>query len=163
MPTPKTCPLSARLSKRGELVRPNDQAALVAAVAGVFLIVSGYTGVRSVDRFFTLLEDLFGNRPALIVLAYVFIGIASLGGFAVVFGGYLIWKDRVRLGRIIILIGSGAGFFTLLLFVLVNLHREEFSVLASVLPAILGVAIGIVARFLAVPKPLLRGLRPQVP
>ncbi|TLZ66517.1 MAG: hypothetical protein E6K12_06325 [Methanobacteriota archaeon] len=64
-------------------MRPNDQAALVAAVAGIFLIVSGYTGVRSVDRFFTLLEDLFGNRPALIVLAYVFIGIASLGGFAV--------------------------------------------------------------------------------
>ena len=136
-------------------MRPNDKAALLAAVAGILLIVSGYTGVRSVDRFFTLLEDLFGNRPFLVVLAYVFIGIASLGGFAVLFGGYLIWKDRVRLGRVIILIGSGAGFFTLLLFVLVNLRREEFSLLASVLPAILGVAVGIVARFLSVPKALL--------
>ena len=136
-------------------MRPNDKAALLAVVAGVLLIVSGYTGVRSVDRFFTLLEDLFGNRPFLVVLAYVFIGIASLGGFAVLFGGYLIWRDRVRLGRVIILIGSGAGFFTLLLFVLVNLRREEFSLLASVLPAILGVAVGIVARFLSVPKPLL--------
>jgi hypothetical protein len=136
-------------------VRPNDEAALLAAVAGILLIVSGYTGVRSVDRFFTLLEDLFGNRSFLIVLAYVFIGIASFGGFAVLSGGYLIWKDRVRLGRVIILIGSGAGFFTLLLFVLVNLRREEFSLLASVLPAILGVALGIVARFLSVPKPLL--------
>jgi len=136
-------------------VRPNDKAALLAAVAGILLIVSGYTGVRSVDRFFTLLEDVFGNRPSLIVLAYVFIGIASLGGFAVLFGGYLIWRDRVRLGRVIILIGSGAGFFTLLLFVLVNLRREEFSLLASVLPAILGVALGVVARFLSVPKPLL--------
>ena len=136
-------------------MRPNDKAALLAVVAGILLIVSGYTGVRSVDRFFTLLEDLFGNRPFLVVLAYVFIGIASLGGFAVLFGGYLIWKDRVRLGRVIILIGSGAGFFTLLLFVLVNLRREEFSLLASVLPAILGVAVGIVARFLSVPKPLL--------
>jgi uncharacterized membrane protein YuzA (DUF378 family) len=136
-------------------VRPNDKAALLAVVAGILLIVSGYTGVRSVDRFFTLLEDLFGNRPFLVVLAYVFIGIASLGGFAVLFGGYLIWRDRVRLGRVIILIGSGAGFFTLLLFVLVNLRREEFSLLASVLPAILGVAVGIVARFLSVPKPLL--------
>ena len=136
-------------------MRPNDKAALLAVVAGVLLIVSGYTGVRSVDRFFTLLEDLFGNRPFLVVLAYVFIGIASLGGFAVLFGGYLIWRDRVRLGRVIILIGSGAGFFTLLLFVLVNLRREEFSLLASVLPAILGVALGVVARFLSVPKPLM--------
>ncbi len=136
-------------------MRPNDEAALLAAVSGFLLLVSGYTGVRSVDRFFTLLEDLLGSRPFLIVLAYVFIGVASLGGFAVILGGYLIWKDRVRLGRVLILIGSGAGFFTLLLFVLVNLHREEFSLLASVLPAILGVALGIVARFLSVPKPLL--------
>ena len=129
---------------------------MLAALAGALLLVSGYTGVRSVDRFFTLLEGVFGNAAFLIVLAYAFIAIASLGGFTVMFGGYLIWKDRVRLGRIVILLGSGAGFFTLLLFLLVNLRREEFSLLASVLPAILGVAIGVVARFLSVPKPLLR-------
>jgi len=129
---------------------------LLAGIAGVLLLVSGYTGVRTVDRFFTLLKEVFGNAAFLIVLAYVFIGIASLGGFTVMFGAYLIWKDRVRLGRIVILIGSGAGFFTLLLFLLVNLRREEFSLLLSVLPAIFGVAIGVVARFLSVPKPLLR-------
>jgi len=129
---------------------------LLAGLAGALLLVSGYTGVRSVDRFFTLLEGVFGNAAFLIVLAYAFIAIASLGGFTVMFGGYLIWKDRVRLGRIVILLGSGAGFFTLLLFLLVNLRREEFSLLLSVLPAIFGVAIGVVARFLSVPKPLLR-------
>ena len=128
---------------------------MLAGVAGVLLILSGYTGVRSVDRFFTLLEDLFGPRAFLIVLAYVFLGIASFGGFAVLFGGYLFWKDRVRLGRVVILIGSGAGFFTLLLFVLVNLRREEFSFLGSVLPAILGVTAGVAARFRSVPKPFL--------
>jgi hypothetical protein len=136
-------------------VRPNDQAALLAGVAGLLLILSGYTGVRSADRFFTLLEELFGPRAFLIVLAYVFLGIASFGGFAVLFGGYLFWKERVRLGRMVILIGSGAGFFTLLLFVLVNLRREEFSFLGSVLPAILGVAAGVAARFRSVPKSLL--------
>jgi len=127
-------------------VRRNEEAATLAAVAGILLIVSGYTGTRSIDRFFFLLADLFGANPALRVLAYVFVGIASLGGFSVLIGAYLIWKDRVRLGRIFILLGSGAGFFTLLLFLLVNLRREEFSFLASVLPAILGVAIGIIAR-----------------
>lgn len=127
-------------------MRRNEEAASLAAVAGILLIVSGYTGTRSIDRFFFLLADLFGANPALRVLAYVFVGIASLGGFSVLIGAYLIWKDRVRLGRIFILLGSGAGFFTLLLFLLVNLRREEFSFLASVLPAILGVAIGIIAR-----------------
>lgn len=130
-------------------------AALLAAVAGGLLLVSGYTGARPVHNFFSLLEEIFGSRPFLIVLAYVFVGLASLGGFTVLAGGYLIWKDRVRIGRILILIGSGAGFFTLVLFVLINLRREEFSVLASVLPAIFGVAIGILARIRAKPKPIL--------
>ena len=107
------------------------------------------------DRFFTLLEEVFGTRPFLRVLAYVSVGIASLGGFAVLLGGYLIWIDRVRTGRFLILVGSGAGFFTLLLFLLVNLRREEFSFLVSVLPAVLGVAIGIAARLRAKPKPIL--------
>ena len=137
-------------------MRPNDEAALLAGVAGALLIVSGSTGVRSVDRLFGLLVQVFGNLAILIVLAYVFIVIASLGGLTVVFGGYLIWRDRVRIGRIMILIGSGAGFFTLLLFLLVNLRREEFSLLVNVLPAIFGVAIGIVARFRSVPTPILR-------
>ena len=136
-------------------MRRNDEAALLAALAGALLLVSGYTGARPVDRFFTILEDLFGSRPFLIVLAYVFVGIASLGGFAVLIGGFLIWKDRVRTGRLLILVGSGAGFFTLLLFLLINLRRQEFSLLASVLPAILGVAIGIVARLRAKATPIL--------
>src|SRR5439155_21787130 len=129
--TRKTSRRSRRSSKHGDPVRPNDEAALLAADAGFLLLVSGYTGVRSEDRFFTLLEELLGSRPFLIVLAYFFIGVASLGGFGVIFGGYLIWKDRVRLGRVLILIGSGAGVFMRLLFVIVNVHREEFSLLPS--------------------------------
>jgi len=136
-------------------VRRNDEAALLAAVSGILLIVSGYTGARPVNRFFELLEDAFGSRPSLLVLAYIFVGIASLGGFAVLIGAFLIWKDRVRLGRILILVGSGAGFFTLLIFLLVNLRREEFSLLTSVLPAVLGVLIGVIARIRAKPKPIL--------
>ncbi len=118
-------------------------------------MISGYTGARPVSSFFTFLEEILGSRPLLIVLAYIFVGIASLGGLAVLLGGYLIWKDRVRTGRILIIIGSGAGFFTLLLFLLVNLRREEFSFLSSVLPAVFGVALGIVARVRARPAPVL--------
>ena len=136
-------------------MRQNSEAALLAAFAGGLLLVSGWTGARPVDRFFTLLEDIFGTRPLLILLAYLFVGVASLGGFAVLLGGYLIWKDRVRTGRILILVGSGAGIFTLLLFLLINLRRAEFSLLLSVLPVVLGIAIGIVARFRAKPKPIL--------
>lgn len=136
-------------------MRPNSEAAILAAIAGGLLIVSGWTGAPRVDRFFTLLEEILGDRPFLIVLAYVFVGLASLGGFGVILGGYLIWKDRVRTGRLLILVGSGAGFFTLLFFVVVNLRRQEFSLLLSVLPIVVGIGIGIVARFRAKPKPIL--------
>lgn len=132
----------------------NTQAALLAAFAGSALLLSGWTGARPVDRLFTLLEEIFGGRPLLNVLAYVLVGLASLGGITVFLGGFLIWKDRVRLGRIFVLLGSGAGFFTLVLFVLVNLRREEYSLLFSVLPTILGIGIGIVARFWAKAKPV---------
>lgn len=135
-------------------MRRNDEAATLAAVAGILLLVSGYTGQRSVDQLFTWFAEVFGVNPILRVVAVVFIGIASLGGFSVLFGAYLIRKNRVRLGRMFILVGSGAGFFTLLLFFLVNLRGERFSFLASVLPALLGVAIGVVARFRAVAKPI---------
>ncbi|HYY48901.1 MAG TPA: hypothetical protein VFA17_09525 [Thermoplasmata archaeon] len=136
-------------------MRRNDQAALLAGLAGTLLAISGYTGTRSVDRMFNVLVGFFGANPVFRVVAFIFLGIASLGGFSVLFGAYLIWKDRVRLGRMFILVGSGAGFFSLLLLLLINLHREAYTFLESVLPALLGVAIGVVARFRAVPKPLL--------
>ena len=136
------------------LVRRNSEAALLAAIAGAALLISGWTGARPVNRLFTLLEEAFGTRPLFNVIAYVFVGLASLGGFAVLLGGYLIWRDRVRTGRVFVLLGSGAGFFTLVLFLLVNLRREEFSLLLSVLPTIIGISVGIVARFRARPTPV---------
>ncbi|TLZ74587.1 MAG: hypothetical protein E6K14_03180 [Methanobacteriota archaeon] len=136
-------------------MRRNDEAALLATVSAVFLLLTGYSGARSVRNFFELLVDIFGDRAFLIALAYAFVAIASLGGFAVLAGGYLIWKDRVRTGRLLILIGSGAGLFTLLLFLLVQIRRGNVDLLLSVLPAILGVAIGIIARLRAKATPIL--------
>ena len=130
-------------------MKVNSQAALLAAVGGVLLLIVGYSGVRGVDRFFDWLVAIFGPRPLLLELSRIFGGIASMGGIAVLLGGYLIFKDKVRSGRILILIGSGAGFFTLLLFLFVNLWREEFSYLLEVLPAILGIALGVAAQLRA--------------
>jgi len=136
-------------------LRRNDEAALLAVVSAGFLLLTGYSGARSVHNFFEFLVDLFGNRAFLIVLAYAFVAIASLGGFAVLGGAYLIWRDRVRTGRLLILVGSGAGLFTLLLFLFVQIRRGNVDVLLGVLPAIVGVALGIVARFRAKPTPIL--------
>jgi len=132
----------------------NDQAAVLAAVAGALFLVVGYNGVRGVHRFINLLVAWLGNSLILLVLAYVFVAIASLGGIAVLVGAYLLHVDRVRTGRLLILIGSGAGLLSLILFVVGIVRREEFSILLEVLPALLGVVLGIIARFRAKASPL---------
>jgi hypothetical protein len=142
-------------------VRRNQEAAVLAVVAGILLILTGYTGVRSIERLDNLLVEFFGPNPVFRILALVLFGIASFGGFSVILGGFLIWHDHVRFGRSFILVGSGAGFFTLVLFLLVNLRREEFSFLANVLPTVFGVAIGVAARLRAVPRPIRKILRPS--
>ncbi len=136
-------------------MRRNVGAAIVAAVAGVLLLYVGINGVAGVDRIFALLEEWFGTNEALRILAYVLGAIAALGGVAVLLGAYLVGVDRVRTGKLLITLGSGAGIITLLIFLARNLASEQFSYLSAVLPAILGVVLDLVARFMARPKPIL--------
>ncbi len=136
-------------------MKVNTQAAILAVAGGVLLLVVGYSGLAGVDHFFELLESWFGPQPALLLLSRVFGGIAALGGVAVLFGAYFISMDRVRTGRILIVLGSGAGLITLILFLARNLVSEDFSYLLAVLPAIAGIALGILAQFWAKPAPIL--------
>ena len=136
-------------------MKVNTQAALLAVAGGILLLVVGYSGLAGVDHFFELLESWFGPQPALLLLSRVFGGIAALGGVAVLFGAYFISTDRVRTGRILIVLGSGAGLITLILFLARNLVSEDFSYLLAVLPAIVGIALGIMAQFWAKPAPIL--------
>lgn len=136
-------------------MKVNTQAAIIAAVGGILLLFVGYSGVAGVDHLFELLESWFGPQPALLVLSRIFGGIAALGGVAVLMGAYFLATDRVRTGRILILLGSGMGLTTLLLFLARNLVSEDFSYLLAVLPAIFGVILGIAAQWRAKPAPIL--------
>ncbi len=136
-------------------MKRNSEAAIVAALAGILLLYVGLNGVAGVDRIFALLEEWFGTNEALRILAYVLGAIAALGGVAVLVGAYFVGVDRVRTGKILITLGSGAGIITLLIFFARNLASEQFSYLFAVLPALLGVVLAIVARFMAKPKPIL--------
>lgn len=136
-------------------MKRNTQAAIIAAIAGILLLVVGLNGVAGVDRLFSLLQSWFGANEALRILAYVLGAIAALGGIAVLAGAYCVATEHVRLGKLLITLGSGAGILTLLLFLARNLAAEEFSYLFAVLPAILGVVLAIVARFRAKPTPIL--------
>ena len=136
-------------------MKRNVQAGILGTIAGVLLLYVGFNGVAGVDRLFALLEERFGTNETLRILAYVLGGIAALGGVAVLFGAYMVATDRVRTGKLLITLGSGAGIITLLLFLARNLASEQFSYLFAVLPALLGVVLAIAARMLAKPTPIL--------
>ncbi len=136
-------------------MKRNTGAAIVATAAGILLLYVGFNGVADVDKVFALLEEWFGTNEALRILAYVLTAIAALGGVAVLIGAYFVAVDHVRVGKILITLGSGAGILTLLLFLGRSVSSEQFSLLLGVLPAILGVALAIVARFMTKPKPIL--------
>src|SRR3989304_2987201 len=133
----------------------NRKAALLATLSALLLAVVGYSGARGVHRFFSMLESWLGPRPGRDAPAHGLAAIGSLGGIAVFVGGVLIYKDHVRGGRLLILLGSGAGFVSLVLFLIGIVRRgEQFSLLLEVLPAVVGVALGIAARFVARPTPI---------
>ncbi len=136
-------------------MKRNTQAAIIAVIAGILLLIVGLNGVTGVDRLFALLEEWFGTNEALRILAYVLGAIAALGGVAVLIGAYFVATEHVRTGKLLITLGSGAGILTLLLFLARNVASEQFSYIFAVLPAILGVVLAIVARSWAKPAPIL--------
>ncbi len=136
-------------------MRRNTGAAIIAGIAGILLLYVGINGVAGVDRLFALLEEWFGTNEALRILAYVLGAIAALGGVAVLIGAYFVATEHVRTGKLLITLGSGAGIITLLVFLARNMASEQFSYLFAVLPAILGVALAIIARFVAKPAPII--------
>ena len=138
------------MAKRG--LMNNQVAAVLAFAAGILFLVVDWNGARIVEAFFELLVDLFGPNPAFRVLAIILISIASLGGAAVILGALLIGYNRVRGGKILVLLGTGAGIVSLVMF-LVLLVRRSGGILAheGAIPVLVGVVLSLAARLKAKP------------
>ena len=92
-------------------LRINLLACVLSLLAGVLLIVSGTQG--PIGIFLLILERLpLFIKDALIqtivaAIALFLTILSSLGGFTVLLGGYLLYKNHVGTGKL--LIGLGAG------------------------------------------------------
>ena len=133
-------------------MRRNDKAAILAIMAGVLFLLVGYTGARGVDHFFGLFVDVFGPVPGLRVVAFVLVSIASLGGIVVLIGAWLFHRDQFWSGQLLILLGTGAGLISLILF-LVLLVTRPGRILAheTAVPVLIGVVLSVSARVIARP------------
>jgi len=86
---------------------------VLSILGGILLVVSGTSG--PIGIFLIILEELpLFTKDALILtisamVALFLIILSSLGGFTVILGGYLIYKNHIGTGRLLIGLGAGVG------------------------------------------------------
>ncbi len=103
----------------------------VSIVAGSLLIVSGTRGPIGIYQLVLQQLPSFTNNAALLevaalVLLYLII-MASLGGFVVILGGYLIFRNHISTGRLSIGLGAGVGIPWLLFMLLTVAVTQNFT------------------------------------
>lgn len=116
------------LGRRSKL---NLTALVFSILAGMLLIVSGTSGPTGI--YLLVLQELPRfTQDALIlttvsIIALVLILLSSLGGFAVILGGYFIYKDHIGIGRLTIGLGAGIGIPWLLFILFTVMATQEVS------------------------------------
>lgn len=127
----------------------NRNAMIIAMIAGIMLVIAGLSGVATLNEIKDFIKDEIPDRK-IIHYAYIFlIFIASLGGFAVMFGGYLIGKSKVRTGRFIIGLGAGAGLIGFLASLFRGIRAGNVTVYTFLGFGAFGIILSIVARMVA--------------
>lgn len=132
----------------------NKKASIVAAVGGLFLIVSGFSGAYRWERVINLVERLVGSNVAVRVLSYALVSLASAGGLLVLLAAVLFYGDRIRTGKALIWIGTGFGFISFILFVILHLEKVENVILSGIGFGLLGIVLCIWSTTKARPKPI---------
>ena len=128
----------------------NSQAMSLAIVAGILLLIAGVSGLatwETIKNFVT--THVIDNTIVQIVFA-ILIFIASLGGIAVIIGGLLIGKNKVRTGKFVIALGAGLGLIGLIVSLVIAIVEGNFTLSCFLSIGAIGVILSIVARIVAV-------------
>ena len=132
----------------------NTQAMAIAVVAGILLLIAGLSGVATWEVIKCYVTEHIIDNEIVQILFAVLIFIASLGGISVIFGGILIYKNKVRLGRFIIALGAGLGLLGLIFSIIVAYSENNLTFSSFLSIGMIGLILSIIARFIAKPKKL---------
>ena len=129
---------------------------ILCIIGGALMIYAGIAGsIGFLDNLITYAATIApGYEDIMLWILVILQNVASLGGFAVIIGGYLITTNRVGTGKFIIGISAGMGIFGLIMLTY-NMYMamgtaafSEIANLISTSAAILGPVLTIVARIL---------------
>lgn len=133
----------------------NLPAFTLSILSGILLIISGTRGSIGIyGMIFSILASFVEDALILSILgavALTLMFLASLGGFSVILGGYLVYKSKVRLGRFIIGLGAGVGIPGLLLTLFTFIVRQNVSAVMAQHGVVgwTGILLSLIARTIA--------------
>jgi hypothetical protein len=88
-------------------------------IGGLFLIAAGYNhGIGTIFLIYDFVHAITALAPYYFIIDFILIVlgiIAWSGGYAVLFGGYLLTTSHVRIGKFIIAIAAGFGLISFIL------------------------------------------------
>jgi len=137
------------------LTRRNLVAVVLAIVAGALLIVSGNRGTTGIYRIILDKLTLVTQDPLILsaasIVALILVAFTAVGGFLVLLGGYLIYKNHVGTGKLLIGLGGGVGIPWLLLMIVLSAFIGGVTSIIAEHSAVgwAGVILAVVARAIA--------------
>jgi len=101
---------------------------LISIIAGFLLLISGTQGPIGIyevvrQELLQLTNDQAVLSAASIAIVAL-IGLSSVGGIIVIFGGYLVFKNHIGTGKLMISLGGGIG-IPWLIFILYSLFTTS--------------------------------------
>ena len=94
----------------------NSLAFTLSVPAGILLLLKGIAGPT--EAYSWLLNYLSSGiiadqtiQSIITTILLILIFISTLGGISVIAGGFLVWKNHITIGKILISLGAGVGFF----------------------------------------------------
>ena len=127
----------------------NNQAMTIAFVAGILLIIGGISGIATWETIKDFVTGHITDNSITQVVFSILIFIASLGGIAVIAGGILIGKNKIRPGRFIIALGAGLGLIGLIFSLIVSFTEDSLALGSFFSIGTIGLILSIFARMLA--------------
>jgi hypothetical protein len=128
---------------------------IVAMIGGAIIVFSGYRTGSFLLTVASFSEAKFGSllpgqaltaiQIALIALSFVI----GFGGFLAILGGVLVIAKHLTIGKILIGLGGGLGFFGIAISVGYAIYVHGFSVLVDHVDYWIGVVIATIGRYLA--------------
>ena len=124
--------------------------------AGIMLLLKGISGPTG--AYFWLLEYLSSGvitdeliQSLVIIVLLILIAISSLGGLAVLAGGFLIWKNHILTGKLLISLGAGVGTLWVIFLLITSVTTGEITSTISLYSLIgwTGLILAFAARIVA--------------